>query len=170
MNILANIIAVFHLLFIIFITTTPFVTDNPFILLYYCFMLLFVMFHWYLNDDTCVLTLIEAKLRGQKKGDTFMGKLLKPIYNVSSDEIKYLSYFLLIFAFLRIRLWEKERYELICRTLYIKYKLIYNKLYKKDDDSNNNLNNKMFITLHVLDFFMNPFSSQKKLNTSVISE
>ena len=92
----ANIIAFIHLLFIIFIVTTPFVTDNPFILLYYCFILFFVMFHWYVNDDTCVLTIIEAKLRGKKDNETFMGKLIKPIYNISSNEIHYFALFLLV--------------------------------------------------------------------------
>ena len=127
MNIPANIIALLHLLFIIFVVTTPFVTDNPFILLYYCLILVFVMIHWYLNNDTCVLTIIEAKLRGKKDTETFMGRLIKPIYNISSKEIQYFAIALLIFAFLKIRLWEKERCDTIYRILYVKYKIIFNK-------------------------------------------
>ena len=134
MNILANIIAGLHLLFIIFVTTTPFISDNPLILLYYCFIMFFVMFHWYLNNDTCVLTLIEAKLRGTKDNDTFMGRLIKPIYNVSSKEIQYIALSLFIFALLKSRIWEKERYEIIYRILYINYKLINNRLFNTNFD------------------------------------
>lgn len=172
MNILANIIAFLHLLFIIFITTTPFVTDNPFMLLYYCFILFFVMVHWYLNNDTCVLTLLEAKLRGKKDNDTFMGRLIKPIYNISSKEIHYLGIILFLYAFLKIRIWEKERYHIIYRTIYVKYKLIYNKLnnIKLDKDINNEiLSYKLFSLYHILDFFSNPLQESTNENINELS-
>lgn len=156
MNTFANIIAFLHLLFVIFVTTTPFVTDSPFVLLYYCFILFFVMVHWYLNNDTCVLTILESKLRGKKDNDTFMGRLIKPIYNVSSNEIKYLAILLFIFAFLKIRFWEKERCEIIYRTLYIKYKLLYNKFTK---NNGNTLDYKLYSTYHVFDFLLNPLKT-----------
>jgi len=159
MNIAANSIAILHLLFVIFITTTPFVTDNPFILLYYCFILFFVMLHWYLNNDTCVLTILEAKLRGKRDNETFMGRLIKPIYNVSSKEIQYVAIGLFIFALLKSRIWEKERYSTIYRTLYIKYKLISNKFYsiKYDHNSNKNITDaQTFYVNEVTDFLVNP--------------
>ena len=131
MNIAANIIAFLHLLFVIFVVTTPFATDNPFILLYYCFIIFFVMIHWYLNNDTCVLTVIESKLRGTRDTQTFMGRLLKPIYNVQSNEIKYVTLFLFLFALINTRLWEKERYDYVYTTIYVKYKLLYNTLNNK---------------------------------------
>jgi len=126
MNIAANIIAFLHLLFIIFAVSTPFATDNPFILLYYCFIIFFVMIHWYLNNDTCILTVIECKLRGTRDTQTFMGRLLKPIYNVQSEEIRYITIFLFLFALAKTRLWEKERYNDVYTTIYVKYKLLYN--------------------------------------------
>jgi hypothetical protein len=159
MHIIANFIAFLHLLFIVFVTTTPFITDSPFLLLYYCFILFFVMVHWYLNDDTCVLTLLESRLRGKKNTDTFMGRLLKPIYNVSSDEIKYIAIFLFIFAFLKIRLWDKERYDSIGRTLYVKYKLLYNKIKYNNEEYNDKVNNLSVSTYHVFDFLINPIKS-----------
>ena len=168
MQILANFIACLHLLFIIFVVSTPFVTDNPFILLYYCFILFFVMVHWYLNNDTCVLTLIESKLRGKKDSETFMGRLLKPIYNVSSDEIKYFSLFLFLFAFLKIRIWEKERSYAIYKTIYIKYKLVYNKYYaiKNDEYYEENIAEaRKYYLNEVADFLINPL---KELNNSDI--
>jgi hypothetical protein len=173
MNTLANIIAFFHLLFIIFIATTPFVTDNPFMLLYYCFILFFVMIHWYLNDDTCVLTLLEAKLRGKKDTETFMGRLIKPIYNISSKEIHYLGIILFLYAFLKIRIWEKERYHIIYKTIYVKYKLIYNTFYniKFDKDINDEiLSYKLFSFYHILDFFSNSLQETTNENINELTE
>lgn len=164
MNILANFIACLHLVFIIFITTTPFITDNPFILLYYCFISFFVMVHWYLNNDTCVLTLLEAKLRGKKDNETFMGRLIKPIYNISSKEVQYLGLALFLFAFLKVRLWDKERYDMIYRTIYVKYKLVYNRFnsIKIDENFNENLTNaKNFYYNEVIDFFIDPLQESK---------
>ena len=124
MNIAANIIAILHLLVILFVTTVPFITDNPFILIYYCFIVFFIMLHWHYNNDTCVLTLMEAKLRGKKHNDTFMGKLIKPIYNISSKEIQYITLFLFTFAFLKIRFWEKRRMNYLYYFIKHKYDII----------------------------------------------
>jgi hypothetical protein len=130
MNIAANIIAILHLFVILFVTTVPFATDNPFILMYYCFIVFFIMLHWHYNNDTCVLTLMEAKLRGKKDNDTFMGRLIKPIYNISSKEIQYITLFLFIFAFLKIRFWEKKRMNYIYYMIKEKYSLIMSEITK----------------------------------------
>jgi len=152
MNIAANFIAILHLLFIVFVTTTPFVTENTFILLYYCFILFFVMVHWYLNNDTCVLTIIESKLRGKRDTETFMGKLIKPIYNISSKEIHYIAILLFIFALAKSQIWKKETYDMIYRAFYIKYKLISNHInsIKYDNNPKNIYNNE------VINFIANP--------------
>jgi hypothetical protein len=131
MNIVANIIACIHLLFVIFVVTTPFITDNPFYLLYYCFIIFFVGVHWYFNNDTCVLTMIEAKLRGTVSKETFMSRLLKPIYIVKSNEIKYITGALFLYALLKTRLWEKDRYDYVSLLIYTQYKLISNRFSNK---------------------------------------
>ena len=123
MNITANIISTLHLFFVIFVVSVPFITDNPFFLMYYCFVIFFVMVHWKLNNDTCVLTLIESKLRGKKDKDTFMGKLIKPIYNVSSREVQLTTLGLFLFAVLKIRLWDKRRTDYIYNLMYSKYRI-----------------------------------------------
>jgi len=123
MNILANIISILHLLFIIFVTCTPFVTTNPVFLLYYCFILFFVGLHWYMNDDTCVLTLIESKLRGKKSTDTFMGQLIKPIYNVSATEIHILTACLFLVALYKSKVWDADTRDLIGKVIHFHFKL-----------------------------------------------
>jgi hypothetical protein len=130
MNIPANIISFLHLLVVLFVINVPLLTDNPFILMYYCFIVFFIMIHWHYNNDTCILTVIESNLRGKKHNDTFMGKLIKPIYNVSSQEIQYIALSLFALAFLKIRFWEEDRFNYIYNILETKYYILYNNFIK----------------------------------------
>ena len=123
MNIAANIIAFLHLLIIIFITVTPFISSNPLVLIYYCYILFFIMLHWFTMNDTCVLTLIESKLRGKRDNQTFIGRLVKPVYNVSSKELHVLAIGLFIYALLKSRIWEKENYQMITNLFYVQWKI-----------------------------------------------
>ena len=130
MNIPANIISFLHLLVVLFVINVPLLTDNPFILMYYCFIVFFIMIHWHYNNDTCILTVIESNLRGKKHNDTFMGKLIKPIYSVSSQEIQYIALSLFALAFLKIRFWEEDRFNYIYNILETKYYILYNNFIK----------------------------------------
>ena len=123
MNIAANIIAGLHILIIIFITITPFASSNPLVLIYYCYILFFIMLHWCTNNDSCVLTLIESKLRGKRSNETFMGKLIKPVYNVSSKELHYLALGLFFYAFFKSQIWKKENYSMITNMFYVQWKI-----------------------------------------------
>jgi len=125
MNIPANIISFLHLLVILFIINVPLISNNPFVLMYYCFIVFFIMIHWHYNNDTCILTVIESKLRGKKDNDTYFGKLIKPIYNISSKEIQYVTLTLFTIAFLKIRFWEKEQFDYIYNTVGKKLLIIY---------------------------------------------
>jgi len=141
MQLLANIIAGLHFLLILFMTVTPFVTDHPLALMYYCYISFFIMLHWYTNNDTCVLTIIESKLRGKKSNDTFMGKLIKPVYNVTSREMHILTIGLFIFAILKSRIWEKERYQVVTNLLSIQWKIIKQVIYSCFHSKNTNTAN-----------------------------
>jgi hypothetical protein len=123
MNVLANIISFLHLVFILFVTITPFVIEHPVGLLYYCFILFFLGIHWYTNDDTCVLTIIESKLRGKKSTDTFMGKLISPIYKISDIEIHIFTAFLFLFALYKSKIWKEETRDLIGKVMYFHYRI-----------------------------------------------
>lgn len=131
MNIPANIISFFHLLVILFIINVPLISNNPFVLMYYCFIIFFIMIHWQYNNDTCILTVIESKLRGKKDNDTYFGKLIKPIYNISSKEIQYITLLLFTIAFLKIRFWEKEQFDYIYNTIGKKLLIIYYNMTKE---------------------------------------
>jgi hypothetical protein len=44
-----------------------------------------LFFHWALNDDTCALTQLESAFTDTPKDQTFMGRLMGPIYTVGDD-------------------------------------------------------------------------------------
>jgi hypothetical protein len=136
MNISANIISFIHLLVVLFVINIPLITDNPFILLYYCFIVFFIMIHWHYNDDTCVLTLIESKLRGKKDTETYFGKLIKPIYNVSSSEVQYITLFLFMFAFIKTRFWEEKQFNYIYSIISTRLIFVFDKLMNGNTDVN----------------------------------
>lgn len=71
-----------HLLFIIFILVTPFVNSNYFLLLH-MITVPFLVAHWICGDNTCVLTIVERKIRGKPKEDKdcFTCKLIEPVYD-----------------------------------------------------------------------------------------
>ncbi|APC25738.1 hypothetical protein BST79_gp225 [Only Syngen Nebraska virus 5] len=76
---LSWVISLLHLLIIIWALIAPFTKClRP----SYILLMPFIMIHWILLDDTCVLTLIENKLRGCAKEETFMHRLVGGIYNL----------------------------------------------------------------------------------------
>jgi hypothetical protein len=57
---------------------------------FYSLLVPFLFFHWTTNDDTCALTQLEAWFTGKDKYDTFMGRVMSPIYNVDDHDASYL--------------------------------------------------------------------------------
>jgi hypothetical protein len=49
--------------------------------------------HWYANDDTCALTLMEQKLTGVKKSESFVNQVVNPIYKISDKDTRNISSF-----------------------------------------------------------------------------
>ena len=70
-----------------------------------------------------LITNIESKLRGKKSTDTFMGQLIKPIYNVSATEIHILTAFLFGIALYKSKIWDYETRDLMGKVLYFHYKV-----------------------------------------------
>ena len=103
-EIIANIIFILHLFFTIAIIYIPF-TKDEYLLNLYIIIIPFILYHWATNDDTCILTILEQKLRKTTKKETFFQRLLDPIYNVPNDVIGILSktYLLLMFYYVMIK-------------------------------------------------------------------
>jgi hypothetical protein len=88
-NSIANLISALHLILIILIISLPF-SNTPLFLFLHCVFIPFIIFHWLVHDDTCVLTIIEKKLRGITNNDDVKKKcytqqLLSPIFNFANN-------------------------------------------------------------------------------------
>lgn len=85
-----KLITFIHILIILFIVIVPFTNSNYFLLLH-AIVVPFIMIHWILNDNTCVLTLLEKNIREQlygiapKKDECFTCNLIEPIYDFKSN-------------------------------------------------------------------------------------
>ena len=100
-----------HFLFLIYIISYPFINAKSFchrdieVTLFHVLYLttcVSLLVHWYLNDDTCFLTLLEAKLRGKKISDGFIYQIVSPVYKFPSNHLTKLSYTLVIVNFIII--------------------------------------------------------------------
>lgn len=87
------LISILHLAFIFFIVGVPlFVTWNC-VLLLHAIIVPFMMAHWVANDNMCVLTVLEKRVRNQlyghkypvKNEDCFTCRLIEPIYDFDKN-------------------------------------------------------------------------------------
>jgi len=99
----ANLIKIIHLLFVLFIVLTPFF-GTEMLLTYHFIAVPFLVLHWITNNDTCALTLLESKVRGVDDNQTFMGNIIKPIYNAHLTSKHYYWILGLLFLITVIRL------------------------------------------------------------------
>jgi len=100
-----NIIFLLHTIFLLAILIIPF-TNNRENLEFYSLLIPFLFFHWSVNDDTSALTQLEMSMTGQKKEETFMGRLVGPIYKMPDDDINKFtkSIFFLLWAIVQYRI------------------------------------------------------------------
>lgn len=85
-----NLIVVLHFVFVMFVVLTPFIGNNYFLILH-VIVVPFVMAHWYTNDNTCALTLMEKEIRYNLYGerpdpnDCFTYNLIAPVYDFKKN-------------------------------------------------------------------------------------
>lgn len=84
----ADIVKIIHILIITFVLLAPFSTNTAEYLLLHVFICIGLLMHWVTNTDGCVLTLLEAKLRGKKMSSTFIHSVLSPLFNIDESKIK----------------------------------------------------------------------------------
>ena len=100
-----NIIFFLHAFFIIAILVAPFLNNRE-NLEFYSLLIPFLFFHWSVNDDTCALTQLEMSMTGQEKEQTFMGRLVGPIYKMEDNDVNKMtkSIFFLLWAVVQYRI------------------------------------------------------------------
>jgi hypothetical protein len=81
-ELILKIITFTHVLFIMFVIVAP-LTPSRYFQFLHAIIIPFIIAHWILNDNTCVLTLVERKLRGKEKedNDCFTCRLIEPVYD-----------------------------------------------------------------------------------------
>ena len=105
-DILLKLIALLHIIFVIFVVVTPFLNSNYFLFIHLIFIP-FLILHWACNDNTCVLTIVERKLRKQMSGDKYTEddcvtcKLIEPVYDFRKN---YKTFSMIIYT-VTIMLW-----------------------------------------------------------------
>jgi hypothetical protein len=111
------LISVLHVMVILFVVCSPFSNSN-YLLLMHIIIIPFIILHWYLNNNTCSLTLMEQiikdKTAGQNtnKEDCFSYKFIAPIYdfNKNTNDFSIFTYII------TIGLWFISVYSFIMKT------------------------------------------------------
>ncbi len=117
---LVQFVQFMHLLGILFIVAVPF-QDEVNWLVVHVSACLSIFTHWLANDNTCFMSLVEAKLRGIPKDHSFIHSMVAPIYDMNKEQTCYLTYFLL-FCLMSISLYKiftSDRWK-ECVSLYSK--------------------------------------------------
>lgn len=91
---LIHLIQLVHLLGILFMVVIPF-QDQVNLLILHVSASLSILTHWMANDNTCFLSLVEAKLRGIPKDHGFIHSLVAPIYEMNKRQTTILTYIVL---------------------------------------------------------------------------
>ncbi len=86
-------IKLIHLLLILFVILTPFLSDSPIILLLHFTTCLTLLAHWYANNDACFLTLLEKKIFNRTDDTSFIKSIVNTVYIIDDQKIKsFVSY------------------------------------------------------------------------------
>jgi hypothetical protein len=108
-----TLITVLHLIVIIFVLVAPF-SDSNYLISLHAIIVPFILLHWWLNNNTCSLTIAEKFIRQQAYGETvkeddcFSYKFIAPIYDFNKNYEAY-SLFTYILA---LSLWGVSIYNL----------------------------------------------------------
>ena len=97
-KLMLNIISFMHLLLIIFVIGVPILSNDLMLIILHVWIIPFILLHWYLNDNKCMLVVIEKKMRekiyGEKHDiydeDCISCKLIEPVYdfNKTMEKLK----------------------------------------------------------------------------------
>lgn len=86
-NIVADIILILHIVIVLWVVSVPFLKVSGLHRITHAIALLSIMLHWLINDDTCVLTLIECKLRGiSSRNQSLVHRVIAPVYNAADSD------------------------------------------------------------------------------------
>jgi hypothetical protein len=93
------IITILHIIVILFVLITPFTNYNYFLFMH-AIIVPFIMLHWYLNNNTCSLTIAEKEIRKRMNGgnnnvdddECYTYKFIAPIYDFNKNHEEYSNF------------------------------------------------------------------------------
>lgn len=91
--IIKHIIRFLHLCLILFVVLTPFLKTPWTIAVLHATTIISLLAHWYVDQDTCALTLLESLITGEPHNTSFMHQLVSPIYKIQDDRIKQIVWY-----------------------------------------------------------------------------
>ena len=89
-----NIIFTIHLFILLLGILIP-LLGEPRLLRAYSIVMVLIFFHWMTNDNTCILTHIESMITGVDEDDTFINRVISPIYKMDDKNFIKTLFFLL---------------------------------------------------------------------------
>ena len=90
--VLVALVNALHAAFLAFMVLAPFSSDRR-VLALHLLTTPFLWLHWWLNDDTCALTLLESTLRGVEPSRCFVHAVVSPIYKVADEDVRLASWY-----------------------------------------------------------------------------
>lgn len=85
-----KLIQIIHLSLILYILLGPLFFKNQIINV--ISILIFILYRWISNDNTCTLTKIENYISGENEG--FIHKIINPIYKINEHKLNKIIYFI----------------------------------------------------------------------------
>jgi hypothetical protein len=82
---------ILHAVFLAFVVLAP-LTGSETLLLFHAIAIPLLWVHWLANDDGCILTVLEASARGVDAGETFMQRLVGPVYKLEGEHARALAW------------------------------------------------------------------------------
>ncbi len=83
----ALVVRALHLALVAFAVWAPF-SGSDAALAMPLLLMPFLWLHWALNDDTCALTLLEARLRGVDASSSFVHSVVSPVYKIRDEHAR----------------------------------------------------------------------------------
>ena len=80
------LIRLIHALIIIWALVAPF-SSNKRLLVSYVTITPFIVLHWILNDNVCLLSTIESNMRGIDRTESFVHNVIAPVYDVHESVV-----------------------------------------------------------------------------------
>lgn len=89
------IIQILHLLLILYVLYGP-LLKNPLNMFVYLLIIPMLVLHWVFNNNSCMLTILESKMRNISLDKGFIYRVITPIFKINHLELSNVIYFVTI--------------------------------------------------------------------------